>query len=734
MNKYKRYSRLQVSLVILFTLGTDFPVYSEVVISGPVTKESPYQRQLQQRYAAQDQNYKTYGAQTGSFTESQNLSRSNFINRMSGYFSPLNVNVYDSNQLNRAVQYDQLERQNNLQNMSSQVNSNIKTVMDGYAHAVQSVVNDKGELSTYNVATIRNSANELASLSNKAEKIGDYVSSEFRRDYRELATPSYLERTDIMTNSSATDRLVNAYLYGSSDDNKGIYGLKDSFMSSSRQFSSAATKIQDTEDDMRNNMVVNYAVGGLQMVVGAVLLYVPGGQLAGGMMIASGATQAGSTARNNVVINEKGLEGFQSSSESKAALGIQSFQYALAAAQLGSNAYNVASNVSKASAIQNGVTQTGFSALSTGQKAYVAYQYTNTALGVADMTGLTKQAFGEQGQLAAHAAMAGADLAFLGSGLQTQTAARLNPDVSPLLRNNETAHAAMILSKSNPISMASQVVNDAVSVSQISPDGQDLVKRIGPGLQIGMESAKLSSTLYDRFGNNDRLTKAGETIPTDFVIAKYGELMRPGQSQGPDSKNTPQNQQGPVSYTDFEMGYLKNKYFDLSMPNQKFLEEGQDKSDQIISVNYYPPANISEPYRNESKITALLYAYKSARDNDVKPEPELMSPSSLESIQKANLRVQSSITKLYSIIPDTEEQGIALHKTIANLSNHSSLEQLKSDPRFQTASIVSGSKNSQGLFFNFENNFNMQMLNDGRVVTYGFDRFHSPDFTIRGTK
>src|SRR3989338_7454145 len=229
-----------VGFALIQSAGILYADSSPMIVDESNPQNSLYSEQYKQRYQQLERNYENYGLKQGGYYSAQNDARGNYINRMSGYFGPKGISVYDPQNLNRALLYDQSERQKNLSNLNSGSDSKMRSIYEGYGQSIRSVVDSSGQLSTYDTGQIRSSAESLKNLAGEAEKFENYLSNDFRKQYKDLVLAPYLEKSDLIHYSDQVDGMVNRFIYGG-NDYSGVSGLKSNLRDSSSSLMSVAT-------------------------------------------------------------------------------------------------------------------------------------------------------------------------------------------------------------------------------------------------------------------------------------------------------------------------------------------------------------------------------------------------------------------------------------------------------------------------------------------------------------
>jgi len=238
--------------ILIFFVGMLF--FSHVLAwSNPPLKfqeDGFYAQELRLENQRKERNYSFVGKENSSFHAAQIHAQGNFLNRMSGYFSPQGVNIHDPYALKSQLIKDQAQRNFGLTQLTASLQGKIAGILEEENKIKQELITPSGEIATYDRSTILNKAEKLKELGDKTRKLEFYIGQEFKNHLRNKMIPPYLERADQFSLSKQADQTVHFYLKGANSNFSGVSTLKSLLYNSASQFGEIAREIGKKEDEL----------------------------------------------------------------------------------------------------------------------------------------------------------------------------------------------------------------------------------------------------------------------------------------------------------------------------------------------------------------------------------------------------------------------------------------------------------------------------------------------------
>ncbi|OGR81388.1 MAG: hypothetical protein A3I11_07580 [Elusimicrobia bacterium RIFCSPLOWO2_02_FULL_39_32] len=394
--------------ILIFFVGMLF--FSHVLAwSNPPLKfqeDGFYAQELRLENQRKERNYSFVGKENSSFHAAQIHAQGNFLNRMSGYFSPQGVNIHDPYALKSQLIKDQAQRNFGLTQLTASLQGKIAGILEEENKIKQELITPSGEIATYDRSTILNKAEKLKELGDKTRKLEFYIGQEFKNHLRNKMIPPYLERADQFSLSKQADQTVHFYLKGANSNFSGVSTLKSLLYNSASQFGEIAREIGKKEDELQNQFLQSYVLGSFTLAA-TILTAIPtgGATLPMAAKVGLGAAMTGQTVslgetlRSQLVLNQKGLEGFHSEEELKAKIGLGAFQILTQTISGVSQLYQTGKEFSAL-----------FGEMSNGQKLYSFQQVLSHLNRLAEIGGLKEKALGENSNQLLNLSLQGADL------------------------------------------------------------------------------------------------------------------------------------------------------------------------------------------------------------------------------------------------------------------------------------------------------------------------------------
>ena len=258
--------------------------------------------------------------------------KNNSLNRLGGYFAPQGISILNSEKLTRALQEDELLRQQHLFQIQQTIQNRMEHLETRRSENLQSILNSKGELGTYDLSKIRNVSQELQVLIQDSNQLKTHIQKEFKIDLFKNALRPYEPKNQIWTQQKKAEKTIAGYLEGPYL-NGGLKGFEESLWVTQRHLSETALALQQAENKMQENLIQNTFLGSIAFATSLVTLIPSGGSSASlwvaSLESANSAIGLGNTIRNQIILSEKGLEGFRSEREAWAGEVVQNVQGAL---------------------------------------------------------------------------------------------------------------------------------------------------------------------------------------------------------------------------------------------------------------------------------------------------------------------------------------------------------------------------------------------------------------------